>query len=120
MGFMMSIRPNHTSFGITCLAICCVAFLTAGCGGMKYGAAKISSEPSGAEIINLKDDTNLGQTPANVVWQDKEGLSEQVTIQLRKNGYRSAITSLWVNKRFSSKDEAMDNAIDVHTELDKQ
>lgn len=114
-------RSNHTSTRITFLTICCTVFFIAGCGGgMKYGAAKISSEPTGASIINLRDETNLGQTPANVFWRDEEGLPEQVTIQLRKNGYHSAITSLWVNKRYSSKEEAMDNATEVHTELTKE
>ncbi len=118
---MISNRSNHTMTGITWLALCCVAFLTTGCGGgMKYGAAKITSEPAGATIINLRDETNLGQTPANVFWRNEEGLPEQVTIQLRKNGYHSAITSLWVNKRYSSKEEAMDNATEVHTELTKE
>ncbi len=117
---MISKRLNHASPRITWLVICCATFLTAGCGGMKYGAAKITSEPTGAAIINLRDETNLGQTPANVFWRDEEGLPEQVTIQLRKNGYHSAITSLWVNKRYSSKDEAMDNATEVHTELTKE
>jgi hypothetical protein len=113
-------RPNHSFPRITCLVLCCLALFTTGCGGMKYGAANITSEPNGAEIINLKDETNLGQTPAKVVWRDKEGLSEQVTIQLRKNGYSSAITTFWINRRFSSEDEARNNAIDVHTELNKE
>lgn len=114
-------RSNQSSLRVTCLAICCVAFFATGCaGGMKYGVAKITSEPTGAEIINLKDDTNLGQTPAEVVWRDEAGLSEQVTIQLRKNGYHPAITSLWINKRHNSKEEAIDNAINVHTELKKE
>jgi hypothetical protein len=118
---MIAKRSNSTLTGITFLTLCCFSLLTAGCGGgMKYGAAKITSEPSGATIINLKDETNLGQTPANVFWRDEAGLSEQVTIQLRKNGYHSAITSLWVNKRYSSKDEAMDNATEVHTEMTKE
>lgn len=114
-------RPNHFFLRITCLVLCCVALFTTGCaGGMKYGAANITSEPNGAEIINLKDETNLGQTPAKVVWRDKEGLSEQVTIQLRKNGYSSAITSFWINRRYTSEDEARNNAIDVHTELTQE
>lgn len=114
-------RSNHTWARRSCLALCCIAFLTAGCGGgMKYGAAKITSEPAGATIINLRDETNLGQTPANVFWRNEEGQPEQVTIQLRKNGYHSAITSLWVSKRYSSKEEALDNATEVHTELSKE
>lgn len=118
---MMQKYLNRNSLRIAVLAIACVALMTAGCaGGVKYGAANISSDPAGAEIVNLKDDTNLGKTPAQVVWKGEGGSSEHVTIQLRKNGYQSAITSLWVNKRHGSEDEARMNAVDVHTELTKE
>jgi len=106
---------------VASLAIAFAALLTVGCStGVKYGAASIASKPAGADIINLKDDTNLGKTPSKVVWKGKPDSSEKVTIQLRKNGYRSAITSFWVNKRHKTEDEARANAIDVHSELVKE
>lgn len=92
--------------------------LMVGCAGTKYGAANINSTPEGAEIVNLKDNTNLGRTPAQVVWRGKD--SEKVTIQLQKKGYHSAITSFWVNKRHKSEDAARENATDVHSELAKE
>lgn len=101
------------------VGLCACMLLAGGCSGkVKYGAANIGSTPAGAEIINLRDDTNLGMTPAHVVWEGKD--SEQVTIQLRKSGYRSTITSFWINKRHSSEDEALANAIDVHSELEQE
>lgn len=112
---------NHSTRRIACLAICCAALVTTGCASsVNYGAANILSEPSGAEIINLKDDSNLGKTPAQVVWKGAAGSSEQVTVQLRKNGYQPAITTLWINKRHASEDEALIDAVDVHTELQKE
>ncbi len=95
-----------------------LALLVTGCSGTKYGAVNISSEPSGAEVVNLKDNTNLGKTPTEVVWSG-EG-SEQVTIQFHKNGYHSAITSFWVNKQYDSKEEAKMNMVDVHSELNPE
>jgi len=99
----------------------CAMLLLGGCSaGVNYGAANITSVPSGAEIINLKDDTNLGKTPAKVVWKGAEDSSEQVSIQLRKAGYDPAITSFWVNKRHASEERARENSVDVHAELVKQ
>ncbi len=99
-------------------SLCLAAFSSFGCSGTQYGAARIKSTPAGAEIVNLRDNTNLGRTPATVVWQGDS--SEQITIQLHKNGYQSTITSFWVNKRHSSEEEAKVNAIDVHSELEKE
>ncbi len=113
-------NPVHLVRSAAILVIALSALMIVGCSGVEYGAAQIDSKPSGADIINLKDDTNLGKTPAKVVWKGEPESSEKVTIQLRKNGYHSAITSFWVNKRHKSEDEARANAIDVHAELVKE
>jgi len=104
----------------TLCALSCAAFLfVAGCsGGTYYGAADINSDPEGADIINIKDNTNLGRTPAQVVWSG-DG-SEKVTIQLHKNGYHSSITSFWVNKRHKNEEAARANSIDVYKELEQE
>lgn len=104
---------TKTGFALLCLA----ALSSFGCSGAQYGAARIASTPAGAEIVNLRDNTNLGMTPATVVW--KGDAPEQVTVQFHKNGYHSTITSFWVNKRHSSEEQARMNAIDVHSELVK-
>jgi hypothetical protein len=101
------------------LAAGMLVLLTVGCAGQKYGAANIISEPAGAEIINLKDETNLGRTPATVVWRGEAGSSEQVTVQLRKSGYQYAIATLWVNKRHDTEEAAKQAATDVFAELKK-
>ena len=100
---------------LACL-LCGAAALSVGCaGGQKYGAANISSSPAGAEIINLRDNSNLGKTPAQVVWQG-EG-TEEITIQLQKRGYLSTIEKFWVNKRHDTEEEARASAVDVFSEL---
>jgi len=104
---------------ITLIALSCSAvLLTSGCGVTRYGAADINSVPEGADIINLKDNTNLGRTPAQIVWRGKG--SEKVTVQFQKNGYLSSITSFWVNKRHKTEEAARENATDVHSELEKE
>lgn len=102
-----------------CIAIGLVIMMS-GCATQKYGAAKISSSPEGAEVINLKDDSHLGSTPVNVSFSGKADTAEFVTIQLRKEGYIDRITSFWINRRHRSPDEAEDNAIDIKVELEKQ
>jgi len=91
-----------------------------GCGmSSKYGVAKINSTPSGAEVINLKDNSHLGKTPAQVLFTGEADTSEFVTIQLRKLGYRDRITTFWINRRHSTVLEAEEGAIDIHVELEK-
>jgi hypothetical protein len=112
-------RNGRTGTLALTLLAASLMLLVGGCaGGTKYGAANINSTPEGAEIINLKDNTNLGRTPAQVVWRGKE--SEKVTVQLQKNGYHYAITSFWINRRHKTEAEARAQAIDVHSELEKE
>ncbi len=94
--------------------------LVAGCSSTRYGAANIHSIPEGAEIINLKDNSQLGVTPAKVSFPGKNGTAEQVTIQLQKPGYLDRITSFWINHRHSSRAEAKAQPIDVKVELEKE
>jgi len=114
------INPFFTPRVTTLLTIMAGLLLLSlsGCSSTRYGAANIDSTPQGAEIINLKDNTNLGQTPAQVVWRGEE--SDKVTVQLQKKGYHSSITSFWINRRHDSEAEARAQAVDVHAELEKE
>lgn len=99
----------------------CSIFLFSGCAGTtKYGVAKINTKPSGAEIVNLKDNSHLGQTPAKVSFPGEADTSEFITIQLRKVGYRDRITTFWINKRHNSVTDADREAIDISIELEKK
>lgn len=104
---------------VTCIAIVLLAMMS-GCATQKYGTAKITSSPEGAEVINLKDDSHLGSTPVKVSFSGEADTAEFVTIQLRKEGYIDRITSFWINRRHKSPDEAEDNAIDIKVELEKE
>jgi len=48
----------------------------AGCGGTRYGTARITSMPAGAEVVNLRDDTHLGITPLMVTWEEENSLPQ--------------------------------------------
>ena len=97
-----------------------MTLLVSGCSSsLKYGSAKISSRPEGAEVINLKDDSNLGVTPVNVSFGGEADTAEFVTVQLRKPGYIDRITSFWINRRHTTQSEANNDAIDISVELEK-
>jgi len=94
--------------------------LLSGCASTEFGAAKINSNPEGAEVVNLKDNSHLGTTPVNVSFAGEAGTSEFVTIQLRKPGYLDRITSFWINKRHETAAEADYNAVDISVTLEKK
>ena len=103
-------------FGLALL--CLAALLSAmGCSKKMYGAVKFESTPPGAEVINLRDDATLGQSPTIVTWESSDGKPEYVTIQMRKTGYLEEITSLWVNKRHESREAAQAEAQPIFVEL---
>ena len=103
------------------LVVAGMMLLVSGCSSssLKYGSAKISSQPEGAEVVNLKDDSHLGVTPVNVSFGGEADTAEFVTVQLRKPGYINRITSFWINRRHKTQLEADDNAIDISVELEK-
>jgi hypothetical protein len=113
-----AIRIFHT---VILFSFCLSALTLTGCSSPStYGAANITSEPPGAEIVNLRDNSQLGTTPARVVWKGEAGTTEKVTLQLRKNGFIDKITSIWINHRHSSEAEARANAIDIKVDLEKE
>ncbi|PIE57210.1 MAG: hypothetical protein CSA34_00075 [Desulfobulbus propionicus] len=100
------------------LFLACVLATQVGCARKKtYGAIEVVTDPPGAEVIDLKDDTHKGRTPVKVVWEGEQGRPEYVTLQMRKKGYREEITSVWVNTRHKSREAAMTNPQPVTVEL---
>ncbi len=99
------------------LALGVVVQLT-GCGSTKtFGAVKFTTIPQGAEVVNLKDDANLGMTPVMVTWQGEDGKPEYVTVEITKKGYQNEITSFWVNTRHESREAAAAEPQPVTVEL---
>ena len=114
---MSTSRKNH-SINIL-IYLCLFSLLFSGCAGQQYGAVEFSSTPSGAEVINLKDDTVLGSTPVRVLWKGDAGSSEKVVVQFKKSGFYEKISSIWVNKRHDSRQNAENDAVQIHAELIK-
>lgn len=85
-----------------------------------YGAVKFTSAPSGAQVVNLKDDATLGTSPVVVTWEGKESKPEYVTVQMRKTGYREEITSFWVNTRHESREDAEKQAQEISVDMQKR
>lgn len=106
--------------GIASLAI---VVALSGCAKQKtYGAVKFTSNPVGAEVVNLKDDATLGNThtPLVVFWEAEDGKAEYVTVQMRKTGYREEITSFWVNTRHETREEAEQEAQHIIVDMIKR
>ncbi len=93
----------------------------AGCamlgGGGHYGGVEFISEPAGAQVINLKDDTVVATTPARVWFPGEKKQAEQLTVKFRKPGFQEKITSFWLNMRHDSAENAMADAMPVRVEL---
>ncbi len=87
---------------------------------MTYGAVDFITDPPGAEVINLRDDTNIGSTPVQVIWESDDGSSENVTVKFRKKGYLEKIVPFWVNKRHQSREAANAEPQPVKVELVKR
>jgi len=90
-----------------------------GCGGTRYGTARITSMPAGAEVVNLRDDTHLGITPLMVTWEEDDDEAIRATVELRKSGYVEEIKSFWI-KMYKTKEEADQKAQPVTVELRKR
>jgi hypothetical protein len=103
---------------VFCLASLTVLLMFTGCTKKMYGAVKFTSSPAGAEVVNLRDDTFLGVSPVVVVWESGDGKPEFVTIQMRKSGYREAISSFWVNTRHQTREKARQEAHPLFMELE--
>ena len=89
----------------------------AGCAPARYGAARFSSTPPGAEVLDNRDKTPLGLTPLTVVWESDKGEPEHVTVRLRKSGYDEASASFWLNTRYESPEDAQADPQPVHMQL---
>ncbi|MCK5360310.1 MAG: hypothetical protein KAJ95_06760 [Gammaproteobacteria bacterium] len=86
-------------------------------GCSSYGAAKIQSLPSGAEVVNLEDDSLLGTTPVMIHWKNDREESKLITVRFHKPGYDDKVTAFWVNMRHSSRADAEKSPQAVKVEL---
>jgi hypothetical protein len=86
----------------------------------RHGAALIVSEPPGAEVWDMSDDTLFGVTPVKAWWKEHGERRKFVNIRLQKDGYRDKTTSFWVNLEHGARKNALKNAPPVEVILEKQ
>ena len=86
--------PKIILSAIICLALSACA--------SHYGAARIVSDPPGAEVINLDDGTVIGITPLTYWWKDGSANRQHIPIRLKKAGYYEKVSSFWLSMRYSS------------------
>jgi hypothetical protein len=72
-----------------------------------HGAAKITSTPTGAEVVNLDDGTVLGVTPVTVWWQESSSNRKYLSVRFKLDGYRDKVSSFWLSMRHGSQKSAM-------------
>ncbi|MEO0367202.1 MAG: hypothetical protein AAF197_00295 [Pseudomonadota bacterium] len=98
----------------TCLILLA---LSACASGPYYGAAKIVSEPSGAEVINLKDGSLLGITPTTVWWKEPTSDQQEITLRLKLDGYYDKVAPFWLSMRHETQQSALDSPTLVEASL---
>ncbi len=110
-------RSSFRLLAARCLAAVTTVVVLAGCAN--HGAALIRTQPDGAEVVNLSDDTVLGVTPVKVWWREGTEKRKFVNIRVQKEGYRDKTSSFWVTLRHASKEAALDEPQFVEIKLDK-
>lgn len=99
--------------GLLALTLATACALLAGCSvgapSEPFGAARIVSEPAGANVVNLRDSVTLGTTPLDHVWETEDGKAEYIQLVLTKPGHADTVTSFWINPRHGSRDDAAEN-----------
>ncbi len=96
-----------------------VIFSLSGCAS-HYGAARIISNPPGAEVFNMDDGTSLGVTPVVRWWKDSSSARQHIAVRFKKDGYYEKVTSFWLSMRHNSKEQAEKDLTLVEVSLSKK
>jgi hypothetical protein len=84
-----------------------------------YGAAKIVSSPSGAQVISAGDGSVIGTTPMTYRWKNGNGNRKTIIIKLKKAGYYEKTSSFWLDMRARNLKAALAAADSVEIEMQK-
>ena len=98
------------------LLICSLCIALSACAS-HYGAAYITSNPPGAEVINPDDGTTLGVTPTTVWWKESSGNRQYIALRFKKEGFYGKVNSFWLSMRHTSVDDAMQDLTRVEVNL---
>ena len=81
------------------LLMCVALALSISACASHYGAAKIVSSPSGAQVISANDGSVIGTTPMTFRWKNTNGNRETIIVKLKKIGYYEKTSSFWLEMR---------------------
>jgi hypothetical protein len=84
-----------------------------------YGAAKIVSLPSGAQVISGDDGSVMGTTPMTLRWKNANGNRQTVIVRLTKPGYYEKTSSFWLEMRARNARTALATPLLVEIEMQK-
>lgn len=84
-----------------------------------YGAARITSIPSGATVLNDEDGKIIGVTPFTHVWKNDTNTRRHLIVKLDKEGYYEQDFSFWLSMRHKSKKQALKNLSDIELSLSR-
>ena len=78
--------------------ICCLLLIASGCASY-HGSAKITSTPTGAQVISSDTGEVLGVTPLVLNWTENIGTRQKILIKLIKDGYYPKTEGFWLDMR---------------------
>jgi len=82
-----------------------LSFTLIGCAS-HHGAAKITSTPTGAQVVNVETGEVLGVTPLLVEWKERRGTRQQILVKLNKEGYYQKTEGFWLDMDANSAKKA--------------
>jgi len=95
------------------------ALVSAAC-STHYGAAKIVSNPPGAEVISDEDGTIIGTTPTTAWWKDSSSRRKNIILRFKKDGYYEKVTPFWLSMRHKNLKDAQSATQLVEVVLDSR
>ena len=100
------------------LAVLLACFALTACGA-HYGAARIVTDPPGAQVINDKDGQVLGTTPLTHVWEHTTGRNQNILVKFEQDGYYSKAHAFWLAMRHRNQKDALNEPQLVEVKLRK-
>ena len=106
---------NKFAITLVKLAITFSALLIVTACASYHGAAKITSSPAGAQVINVETGEVLGVTPLLLDWKERVGTRQQILIKLNKEGYYQKTEGFWLDmtSRNAKKASEMPNLVEI-------
>lgn len=102
------------------MAMAGILLFLAGCAAEKnppFGAAELMTDPPGADVINIRDNSTLGTTPFKYVRETAMGEDEFTVVRVSKPGYEDRIVSFFLEAGYDDEETARENAQQIGIKL---